>query len=330
MGNKKLFVNISKYRRHSFESNKAERRILRGTHTVSHKDTEKCHQKVYEVGGKQRSKEVWVEKNGKKSFVDAVKGQPQEQWKGLVIKTQQHIKPWMEKSVIGKLKEDTDFGQLGEELVRGGLNMLRVRLLGDKLVLITPEERENLDDIIKSNKGWFDDVIASIEPWSVSSGPSHKSVWVRCYGLPLPFWNRDCFAKVIGVLDLSATLVSIDNSFMSWEILEFARLQVRMLISGNTRMVKSVQINNHLCSITIEEESLACYGGRCKVNNSYFDSSDSVSSSETYVEGTDVSVNGEEEVMLGDGEECRSRVEEEGGERLDEGVQCTQRTNVLF
>jgi len=69
-----------------------------------------------------------------------------------------------------------DEDQLGEELVKGGLNMIRVRMLGDRLVLITPREGENMEDIINDNKEWFDDAFANIEPWSVLNGSNHKIV----------------------------------------------------------------------------------------------------------------------------------------------------------
>jgi len=53
------------------------------------------------VSGRSRKKEVWVEKARKKSFVEAVVGGSQQQWKGPVIKTRQQSLPWMEKISIG-------------------------------------------------------------------------------------------------------------------------------------------------------------------------------------------------------------------------------------
>ncbi|XP_068474729.1 uncharacterized protein [Phaseolus vulgaris] len=238
IGNMKLYVNIPKYRRHQLEPVKEERRDSRLPYTERQRDTGK-------------RKEIWVEKKGKKYFVEAVKGEAQQvKWKGLVIKTQLHILPWMEKSVVGKLKDGMNFDQLGEEFLKGGLNRIRVRFLGDNLALVTPREGENMRDIIKLNKQWFDSFFTSIKPWSVSSVADHKIVWVRCYGLPFSYWNKDCFVKVLGE---SATLVSIDTSTLLLENLEYARLQVRSRYSCNTRLVKSIEINIHTCSILIEE-----------------------------------------------------------------------------
>jgi len=151
----------------------------------------------------------------------------------------------------------------------------------------------------------------------VISGASHKFVWVRCYGVPLPFWNRDCFTKVLGELSTSASLMSIDDSTLSWEVLEYARLRVRIVNNGNVKMARRMKINNHICSIIVEEEPLGFSGGGCIVSLSCGDSSDSVSSSETYVEETTLSVrSGVKKTRLRDDEEWWSDGDDGGGEEM--------------
>ncbi|KAK7335256.1 hypothetical protein VNO80_27033 [Phaseolus coccineus] len=129
-------MNIPKYRRHQLEPYRAERRVLRAPNTGRQKETGKRHLKDAEVGGKQRSKEIWVEKKGKKSFVDAVTVEPQERWKGPVIKTQQQgidvsekigeeeVRPWVGDE--GRSKGEEEGGEVMEE---GEQNMHRTNLL---------------------------------------------------------------------------------------------------------------------------------------------------------------------------------------------------------
>jgi len=69
-------------------------------------------------------------KTGRKSFVDVVKEDSQRRWKGLIIKTKQQVLPWIEYSVIGQFRDELDFEQLGEEYVKGGMSMVRVRVYG--------------------------------------------------------------------------------------------------------------------------------------------------------------------------------------------------------
>jgi len=120
----------------------------------------------------------------------------------------------MKNSVIGQFNVDLDFDQLGEGFVKGGMSMIKVRYLGDNLALLTPREGENMDDLIKLNKEWFESVFNNVEPWLEAHVAGHKIVWVRCYDLPIHLWNKNCFAKVVGE---GATLVSIDKSTFLWE-----------------------------------------------------------------------------------------------------------------
>jgi len=78
-------------------------------------------------------------------------------------------------------------------------------------------------------------------------------------------------------------------------------------------MAKSMRINDQELSIYIEEEHPTRFEGQCMCNRNFFDSSDNVSSSETYVEDTALQGFSSEEVAMCGGEDRR---EEEGGEAL--------------
>jgi len=279
VGNKKLFVNIPKYRRNMEEQSRTEGRLRRAPYRARQNEDSHAHKKVTVTGGEQRREDIWVEKKGNRSYAEVATGTTTNQWKGVSFKKQQCVLPWMDRSAVGKLRGGKNVEQLVEELVTGGINMLRVRALGDNLVLLTPREGEKMENFIKVNSEWVDCVFESIKPWSLSSGPSHKSIWVRCYGLSLPLWNEECFTKLIGALAPSAMLIGIDSSTESWENLEFARLQVRILKCESARMEECVRINNQLCNILIEEESPGWYGGRGKNVISSSTSSENVSSS---------------------------------------------------
>jgi len=74
-----------------------------------------------------------------------------------------------------------------------------------------------------------------------------------------------------------------------------------------------MRINDQELSIYIEEEHPTRFRGQCMCNRNFFDSSDSVSSSETYVEDTVVRGFNNEEMAIYGGED---RCEEEGNEAL--------------
>jgi len=79
VGNMKLHVNISKYRRHQKEPVKEARRERRDPYDERQRDSGK-------------RKEVWVEKRGKRSYVEAAKGEAeQEVGAGKILKTKVNI-----------------------------------------------------------------------------------------------------------------------------------------------------------------------------------------------------------------------------------------------
>jgi len=182
---------------------------------------------------------------------------------------------------VGFFAADLSYNQLCEEFIVGGMDMVRVRYLGDNLTLLTPREGERLEDIIALNKQWFESVFESIEPWSDALVAGHKITWVRCYGLPISMWNRDCFTKVIGEV---ATLVDIDKATKAWENLEYARLQVRLLKSSNARLANGMMINGLVYNVCIEEEQPNSFEGKCMCTYNHYVTSDSVTSSESFME----------------------------------------------
>lgn len=267
-----------------------------------------------------------MEKRGKTSFADAIKGHARWDWKGPTLKTQVHTLPWMERNVVGQYNADLDFKQLGEEFVRGGMNMVIVRSMGDNLALLTPREGENMKELIKLNREWFDSIFVSIDPWKKSRVASHKAVWVRCYGLPISLWNEDCFARVVGEV---TTLISIDKAALLWENLEFAQLQVKLEINCYVMVAKKMRINDHTLSISVEEELPFFTAGQCKGYHHNYDSSDNISSSETFVEESILSMKSdEEECNRRAGVELQSKGKEVRDGELEEGQ--AHKSKVLF
>jgi len=109
-----------------------------------------------------------------------------------------------------------------EDIVKGGMSMVKARNMGNNLVLLTPKNEEQMEDIIKLNNEWFQSVFEEVESWSEACVAI--LVWARCYGLPILLWFKDCLSKVVGEV---ASLVAIDEATLLWENLEFARIQVQ-------------------------------------------------------------------------------------------------------
>jgi len=90
-----------------------------------------------------------------------------------------------------------------------------------------------------------------------------------------------------------ATVEEVDEASMSWNRLEYARFQVRMLKSRKAELSKGLWINGTLFNITLVEELNRFDGDncRCKCVHNYECSSDNVSSFESFVEDSVLSEN---------------------------------------
>jgi len=314
IGSTKLFVNIPKYHRVDVSREEGRNKSSVGTGRLEHGVMERVET---EVNKSYKGKEVWVEKGEKKSFADAVRRQERWAWKGPVFTAKQQSLPWMEGSVVGRFNTDLDFEQLGEEFVRGGMSMLRVRAMGDNLALLTSRGGKKMEEIINLNKEWFNSVLVKMQPWSPSFTVSHRVVWVRCLGLPITLWNRESFARVVGDI---VTLIDIDDATLMWENLEFARLKVRIENNRLLRVARKFRINDQNISVFIEEEHPVVLAGQCKDSHRIYDSSDSITSTETYVEESAFSVKSYEEGGVGRTiERSQMKGKVVGGGEEDEG-----------
>ena len=97
-------------------------------------------------------------------------------------------------------------------------------------------------------------------------------------------------------------------------------MKIRVQNSDSVRWARSIQINSHRCSVLMEEEPIGSLGWGCKENLSWEASSDSVSSSKTYVEETAFSERSNEKcsrLCCDDGR--RAAREEGGGHKNGEG-----------
>ncbi|KAK7335224.1 hypothetical protein VNO80_27001 [Phaseolus coccineus] len=156
VGRMKLYVNIPCYK--SAEQERPEYQSKdKGVQPVG---------KVYE----ERTRHTFEqrEKNYKEEW-RVKKGKEKMEWRG----------------VVGFIVADLSYNELYEEFIVGGMDMVKVRYLGDNMALLTPREGERMDDIIRLSKQWFESVFEAIEPWSVAHVAGHKITRVRCFGLPI-------------------------------------------------------------------------------------------------------------------------------------------------
>lgn len=77
-------------------------------------------------------------------------------------------------------------------------------------------------------------------PWERSFVVEEKHTWVRCRGIPLRVWSRDYFEKKAYLV---GSLVNVDEATIGKKEMEFVRLCIRLLVGGEAKMEKLLNIN---------------------------------------------------------------------------------------
>jgi len=58
---------------------------------------------------------------------------------------------WLVLSAVGRTSREVSFETLREEFVKEGMSRVKLRNMGDNLVILTPNNEEWLEEIIKLN-----------------------------------------------------------------------------------------------------------------------------------------------------------------------------------
>ena len=80
---------------------------------------------------------------------------------------------WLKNSLVGRVKNVTKVATLPQTLIMEGVECIRVRYLGDNLVLLSDVYGTKVEEVVKREEVWFTKLFASINKWSLedSGGP---------------------------------------------------------------------------------------------------------------------------------------------------------------
>ncbi|ESW08016.1 hypothetical protein PHAVU_009G011500 [Phaseolus vulgaris] len=248
IGNMKLHVSKPKYRR-SYKGGRVE--IDRGQQK---RRDENGSKKV-----EPRVRKVWRRK-GEISYAQAVKNGihtriSSEKWMGQIMQVKVEDKEWMKRSCVGYLNETADIEDIKNSFFMNGANFIRLRYLGDNAMLLTPEGDTSVEDLIKENKEWLEEIFDEITPWDNSVRVAQRRVWVRVWGLPFHLWEWSVFVNV--VINIG-NLLAVDKTTENFDELQYARVLVSIPFVAEARTSKRMMINETIYQIHIEEDLTCC------------------------------------------------------------------------
>ncbi|KAK7372242.1 hypothetical protein VNO80_05616 [Phaseolus coccineus] len=113
------------------------------------------------------------------------------------------------------------------------------------------EEEGIIGTLIEENKVWFDGMFDLVFPWDESFSINERFAWVHCRGILLQLWSSHCFESIGALV---GKVVEVDEVTLEREVLEYARLCVKIPVGGTANLAKEVHINNIPCKVSFEEE----------------------------------------------------------------------------
>jgi len=165
-------------------------------------------------GPKKKTATLWRKKPDQPSYAQIAKNEllSKEVWKGVEFDTEELEIELLNESFVGRMHNPDDLESLKDNFILGGMGFLKVRYLGDNMVLITSSYGTKINTLIEENSIWFATMFKSLLPWSREQLLDSKSVWVRCFGLPISLWNKQCLAKVVAGIGV---LMAIDEATLN-------------------------------------------------------------------------------------------------------------------
>lgn len=104
-----------------------------------------------------RVTKIWKPKKNGKTYSQAVTSMrngvdEDDTWQGVDMTVKVEAKEWLQRSLVGWLQNREDLGILKDNFLLNGCGFIRLRYLGDNVVLMTGNEGEDLAKIIDQNK----------------------------------------------------------------------------------------------------------------------------------------------------------------------------------
>ncbi|XVE92512.1 hypothetical protein REPUB_Repub01dG0103700 [Reevesia pubescens] len=148
--------------------------------------------------------------------------------KGMVVAEHLH---WLERSVIGKLKDNLEFDSVLTDINNTECRGVVIRKFSGKEFIITMENSSIFENMEKKNWSPLDPWFVEFTKWTEDRQSINRTMWVACYGSPIQAWCLETFQNVI------TTIQSKIDDFVSLQV-------------GNYSFnVKVVEIN-HDCEFT--------------------------------------------------------------------------------
>ncbi|KAI8527296.1 hypothetical protein RHMOL_Rhmol12G0064100 [Rhododendron molle] len=156
---------------------------------------------------------------------------------------------WLYRSAVAKLHKLISIEELKAQMARMGVDNIMVRAMGGRSVILTCNNKEEMENLIKVNclQRWFSEV----KPWEGQATCIERFVWLCCYGFPLNGWSNNSF-KAIG--ELWGTFICTDESTLRLTSFAMAKVLVATSVFDEIDEWINIQIEGKNYRVKVMED----------------------------------------------------------------------------
>ncbi|MCH92993.1 hypothetical protein A2U01_0013939, partial [Trifolium medium] len=139
--------------------------------------------------------------------------------------------------------------------------------MGRALVLLTNPGPEELSEVVKEHKEWWESWFEKLVPWSPSISVSTREVWIRCLGVSLQVWGLTFFTELASQL---GTFIELDEETRVKARYDMARVKIsissglevvshkEVWVDGTSFVIKLVEKKTKLLEFKVQNGDRRC------------------------------------------------------------------------
>ena len=137
---------------------------------------------------------------------------------------------WFKGSLVARVHEVGNIQNIKELFVVEGYQSIKLRHLGDNLIILTSMDKADLKECLRGSEEWLSEIFESIDNWSEETTMEFRLTWVRISNVSLKVWRQRCFEQIVYARVLIHTTTT--------ETMDFTQ---RRKTNGKLHMIKMVE-----------------------------------------------------------------------------------------
>ncbi|XVE97993.1 hypothetical protein REPUB_Repub03eG0067000 [Reevesia pubescens] len=178
--------------------------------------------------------------------------------KGMVVAEHLH---WLERSVIGKLKDNLEFDSVLTDINNTECRGVVIRKFSGKEFIITMENSSIFENMEKKNWSPLDPWFVKFTKWTEDRQSINRTVWVACYGIPIQAWCLETFQNIA---ERWGEFLRMDCGTLDCNSFNKGCMQVITTIQSKIDDFVSLQVGNYSFNVKVVEINHDCeFTGPC-------------------------------------------------------------------